>query len=180
MESKKLLLVDDDVTFTQVMARALRRKGFNVLVANDVKSASELMSADIDYAVVDLMVGKSTGLQLLPVLKATNPAMKIVLLTGYASIATAVDAIKLGATQYLAKPTSIDALLTALDYSVPDLTAQPLAEMTSLGQLEWEHIQCALREHAGNVSATARALRMHRRTLQRKLAKPPGSVQIRY
>ncbi len=169
-----LLLVDDDPIFRDVLATALRRRGFTVRTAHDVASATALAEADPpEYAVVDLRMPGPSGLKLVATLRRLDPETRIVVLTGYASIATAVEAIKLGATHYLAKPADADEIVAALNRGEanPELgvTAQPL----SVDRLEWEHIQRVLAEHEGNISATARALKMHRRTLQRKLAKRP-------
>ena len=124
--------------------------------------------------VLDLNLNGSSGLALIPELLAINAACRIVVLTGYASIATAVDAIKLGAVQYLAKPVEIEAILAAFeDDEGPDFDLPASDEPLSVDRLEWEHIQRVLNENDGNISATARALKMHRRTLQRKLSKRP-------
>jgi two-component system response regulator RegA len=169
-----LLLVDDDPTFCEVMSRALSRRGFNVTVAHNAEDAFEQASATPpNYAIVDLRMPGDSGLALVPKLNALAPGMRIVVLTGYASVTTAVEAIKLGATHYLAKPVDADAVVTAFgrvegDPAVP-LPPRPL----SVDRLEWEHIQRVLAENGGSVSATARSLGMHRRTLQRKLAKRP-------
>ncbi|MCW5625988.1 MAG: response regulator transcription factor [Burkholderiales bacterium] len=170
--SRRLLIVDDDTTFGAVLARAMGRRGFDVALAVDAESALASARHDVPtHAVVDLRMPGPSGLTLIPTLKSLDPTMRIVVLTGYASIATAVEAIKLGATQYLAKPVDADQIVTAFgdDDVQPDVTvrAQPL----SVDRLEWEHIQKVLAEHQGNVSATARSLGMHRRTLQRKLGK---------
>lgn len=169
-----LLLVDDDTTFCQVLGKALARRGFAVAVAHDVKQAAA-MAEDITpaFAVVDLSMPGPSGLTLIPVLKALNPAMRIVVLTGYASISTTVEAIKLGATQYLAKPADADEIVAALQQLDGDASVAVERHPPSLKRLEWEHIQRVLAENDGNVSATARELGMHLRTLQRKLQKRP-------
>jgi two-component system response regulator RegA len=170
-----LLIADDDPTFCQVLARALERRGFAVTIAHDVPSALSLAQRDPpQYAVIDLKMPGPSGLELVTELRALNEGIRIVVLTGYASIATAVEAIKLGATHYLAKPANADEILAALQgepttANINDADFQP----PSVARLEWEHIQKVLAEHDGNISATARALNMHRRTLQRKLAKRP-------
>jgi two-component system response regulator RegA len=126
-----------------------------------------------EYAVVDLKMGGASGLTLVRTLHELDPATRIVVLTGYASIATAVEAIKLGATQYLSKPANADEIVAAFGHMPSD--ALPLnPQPPSVGRLEWEHIQRVLQENQGNISATARALNMHRRTLQRKLGKRPA------
>jgi two-component system response regulator RegA len=170
----QLLLVDDDRVFGEVMARALSRRGFAVTLVRCVADALEAVRARApDYAVIDLRLAQESGLPLVPHLRCVAPRAPIVVLTGYASIATAVEAIKLGATHYLAKPVDADEVVRAFGRQAGDpgvaLPAQPL----SIERLEWEHIQQVLSQHSGNISATARSLHMHRRTLQRKLAKRP-------
>lgn len=172
-----LMLVDDDVVFSHVLARALSARGFSVESAGSLEQALALLARPAavapDYAVVDLNLAGSSGLKLIAALRAANDDCRILILTGYASIATAVDAIKLGAAQYLAKPVDTETIVKALiDDDPPDDDTAP-DEALSLSRIEWEHIQRVLTEHDGNVSATARALKMHRRTLQRKLAKRP-------
>lgn len=168
-----LLLVDDDETFTRLAERALTRRGFDVRVAHDGVTALALVSGETEYAVVDLSLGAESGLALVPQLRAAQPSLRILILTGYASIATAVEGIKLGADNYLAKPADIDAVIAALTNTAPNPLLATPAEPPSLDRLEWEHIQRVLNENQGNISATARALKMHRRTLQRKLTKRP-------
>lgn len=172
--NSRLLLVDDDETFTRTAARVMRRRGYETLVANDIATALQLADETLHYAVIDLMMGSESGLTLVPRLRARNATMRILVLTGYASITTAVQAIKLGADNYLTKPADATTIIAALNNNaatadVPVTGDAPL----SIERLEWEHIQRALNENAGNISATARALKMHRRTLQRKLAKRP-------
>ena len=176
-ESASLLLVDDDITFCKVLKRALEKRGFSVSVAHSVEEATPMAEGNPpEFAVVDLKMGGAPGLALVKVLHRLDPNTRIVMLTGYASIATAVEAIKLGATQYLAKPANADEIVAAFGHTagsdVP-IKAQP----TQIENLEWEHIQRVLHEHGENISATARALNMHRRTLQRKLAKPPSRAE---
>ena len=170
-EQASLLLVDDDVTFCRVLGQALEKRGFQVTVAHSVEEATPLALANPpEYAVIDLKMSGASGLTLVKVLHELDPATCIVVLTGYASIATAVEAIKLGATQYLSKPANADEIVAAFSH-VADVNVAFKAQPPSVGRLEWEHIQRVLQEHQGNISATARALNMHRRTLQRKLAK---------
>ena len=169
-----LLLVDDDATFRQVLARALEKRGFAVSSAKDVETANAMASANPpEYAVIDLKMPGPSGLVLVQRLKALDAETRIVMLTGYASIATAVEAIKLGATHYLAKPANADDIVAALMRSEGDPHLLVNGNPLSVDRLEWEHIQKVLSEYDGTISATARALKMHRRTLQRKLAKRP-------
>lgn len=170
-----LLVVDDDTTFCHVLAVAMRRRGYEVRVAHDVAGARRLSARDVpDYAVVDLKMPGDSGLKLVPDLRRLNPAMRIVVLTGYASIASAVEAIKLGATHYLTKPADADDIVAAFNREAGEVDAPAADQPPSVQRLEWEHIQKVLAECDGNISETARRLRMHRRTLQRKLAKRPA------
>jgi two-component system response regulator RegA len=172
---KRLLVVDDDPVFGGVLARALTKRGFAVDVAAGVGEAQRQFAMCMpDYAVVDLKMPDGSGLLLVEELKRRNPAARIVVLTGFASVATAVEAIKLGAVHYLPKPADADEVVAAFGRSHGDIGTQVSARPLSVDRLEWEHIQKVLAENAGNVSATARALNMHRRTLQRKLTKRPA------
>ena len=173
-----LFIVDDDVTFCEVLERALVKRQFNVYVAHDVKQAEQLLdSITPDYAVVDLNMPNASGLTLIPILKTVNEDIKMVVLTGYASIATAVEAIKLGATNYLTKPSDADEIVHAFKTISEEQSSKPLPiQPMSTERLEWEHIQKVLMEANGNVSEAARRLGMHRRTLQRKLQKRPSGL----
>jgi two-component system response regulator RegA len=174
MNGWRMLVVDDDPVFAEALAQALRRRGQQVDLAHDGEAALALAAQGaFDAAVLDLRLAADSGLRLIAPLKAACPALRILLLTGYASIATAVEAIKLGAVHYLAKPAGVDEILAALGREEGDAAVPPADEPMSVDRLEWEHIQKVLAEHDGNLSATARALKMHRRTLQRKLAKRP-------
>lgn len=169
-----VLVVDDDVALAGVLARTLERSGMRAVQAHSAQAATRAAVVQApDYAVVDLRLPDGTGLQLVARLLAKNPGMRVIILTGHSSIATAVEAIKLGAVDYLVKPVDADAILAALmrKGTNPDV---PVADKPmSVSRLEWEHINRVLHEHGGNISATARALSLHRRTLQRKLAKHP-------
>ncbi|HQZ30411.1 MAG TPA: response regulator [Arenimonas sp.] len=172
-----ILVVDDDAHFGRVLSRSLQRRGFParaVTSADDAVAACD--AAPPTHAVLDLKLGAGDdGLRLMRRLRERVPTLRVLLLTGYASIATAVESIKQGADDYLAKPVDADAVLRALGLAddVPAALEPPDAP-TPWHRLEWEHLQRALAEHGGNVAATARALGMHRRTLQRKLAKRPS------
>ena len=177
--AQPLLIIDDDPTFARVLARALSSRGFEVITASNADEARALTRRHHPrYCVLDLKLGEENGLRLIPELHALVPDLRVLLLTGYASIATAVEAIKRGAHDYLAKPVDADAVVRALldgdsndvdEHELPDTPEAPLA----LRRLEWEHIQRVLIECDGNISETARRLGMHRRTLQRKLSKHP-------
>jgi two-component system, response regulator RegA len=169
-----LLLVDDDPIFCGAMARALTRRGFEVQVAGSVDEAVRLAAARPPrYAVVDLRMPGAHGMKLIGPLRALDPHVRVLVLTGFASISTAVEAIKLGAHDYLPKPADADDVMRALLEEHSDRAAPVPEQPLSVQRLEWEHIQRVLAENGGSVSATARALGMHRRTLQRKLAKRP-------
>ncbi|MFA7270297.1 MAG: response regulator [Sterolibacterium sp.] len=182
---RRILVIDDDPVFNRVLCRALTRRGYAVSGAHTGTEA--LLLAETHHPgniVLDLNLCATghnmNGMALIALLKQACPDSRIVVLTGYASIATAVEAIKLGATQYLSKPVEVDALLAAFEADA--LPSAPTADSfapnipLSVERLEWEHIQRVLLENAGNISATARALHMHRRTLQRKLAKRPAKA----
>ena len=175
-ERATLLLVDDDEVFRRVLARALERRGYAVTVAANARAAMCKAEAQApEYAVVDLRMPGDSGLVLIRRLVEIDPHTRIVMLTGYASITTAIEAIKLGALHYLAKPCDADEIVSALNKTAKgDETVAIADSPLTVGRLEWEHIQRVLAENQGNVSATARALKMHRRTLQRKLAKRPA------
>ena len=176
----QVVLIDDDPVFSAVLARALGSRGFSARTAADGTQALALVrELAPEYAVLDLKLGAENGLALIPELLAACPGLRILLLTGYASIATAVEAIKRGAHDYLAKPVDADQVAQALlggghggghegAHEAPDVGHTP-----PLRRLEWEHIQRVLAESDGNISEAARRLGLHRRTLQRKLAKRP-------
>jgi two-component system response regulator RegA len=170
----KLLIVEDDADFAGALARAMGRRGFEVALAHDADAARSVAATFAPtHAVVDLKLPGESGLKVVEQLAAREPIPAIVVLTGYASIATAVEAVRLGARHYLAKPADADEILAALLRDQPDAELEVNPEPLSVARLEWEHIQKVLAEHDGNISATARALKMHRRTLQRKLDKNP-------
>ncbi|MBC9071903.1 response regulator transcription factor [Thauera sp. CAU 1555] len=170
-----LLVIDDDAVFNRVLSRALTQRGFSVYSAHSQAEALQLADThEPEFVVLDLNLDGESGLKLIAPLLGINPNARILVLTGYASIATAVNAVKLGAVQYLAKPADVDAIVNALQADELVLEDEIDSRPLSVDQVEWEHIQRVLTEHAGNISATARALNMHRRTLQRKLARPPA------
>ncbi|MCG6118268.1 MAG: response regulator [Aquimonas sp.] len=173
MSRETVLLVEDDAVFGRSLARALERRGVGCTWVEDPAAARQaLAQGRFDYAILDLKLGEHSGLPLVPELHALAPELRILLLTGYASVATAVEAIKRGAIDYLPKPASADMILRALRGDAEDTAPLP-EQMTPLSRIEWEHIQQALHETGGNLSAAARLLGMHRRSLQRKLAKRP-------
>lgn len=174
--NKKLLIIEDDIAFATTLKNNLRRREMLVEHAEDGEAALALcVSFKPDFILLDLKIGSESGLQLIEPIRAQLPAVRMVLLTGFASIATAVDAIKKGADDYLPKPTNINAILLALTGETVDAEAEIPDAPMSPARLEWEHLQKTLRENNGNVSMTARVLGLHRRTLQRKLEKKPNS-----
>jgi two-component system response regulator RegA len=173
-EPRRLLIVEDDVRFAATLRRSFERRGYEVWVAGSVEELDErLEEARPQYAVVDLKLAAASGLTCIPRLHEYDPEMRIVVLTGFASIATAVEAIKLGAGHYLAKPSNTDEIEAAFHRSEGDVNTRLSARPTSLKTLEWERINETLAETNFNISETARRLGMHRRTLARKLAKRP-------
>lgn len=169
-----LLLVEDDDTLASSLARALYHRGFQVTIAHNGNEALRAIEEEHpEYAVLDLKIPGSSALALLPKLCGNGHATRAVVLTGYASIATAVAAVKLGANHYLPKPAEPDEIVAALRREGGEQDLSPPARPLSPDRLEWEHLQRVLGEYGGNVTAAARALGMHRRSLQRKLQKHP-------
>ena len=174
IEKPRLLLVDDDETFCSVLKPALEKRDFEVIVAHDVGTGTTLAERyEPEYAVIDLRIGHQSGLEMVETLIAHDDNTRIIILTGFSSIATAVEAIKLGAIHYLTKPANTDEIVSALHKSDGDTSVEINENPLSVKRLEWEHLQTVLMQHDGNISAAARALNMHRRTLQRKLDKRP-------
>nr|WP_298724793.1 response regulator [uncultured Steroidobacter sp.] len=168
------LLVDDDDLYLRTLQRSLQKRGFATVLANNVADAvAAAQTHRPAFALIDLRLGHDSGLALIEPLKTARADMRILLITGYASIATAVEAIKRGADNYLTKPVTAEAIVRAL-HDDAESESMPETMMVPLARVEWEHIQQALSETQGNISAAARLLGMHRRSLQRKLAKRPG------
>ena len=173
-EQRRLLIVEDDATFARTLQRSFERRDYTVWVAHGPAEVETVLEAGHPgYAVVDLKLGSASGLACVARLHAFDPAMLIVVLTGFASIATAVEAIKLGARHYLAKPSNTDDIEAAFGRAEGDVTAPLTERPTSIKTLEWERIHETLIETDFNISETARRLGMHRRTLARKLEKRP-------
>jgi two-component system, response regulator RegA len=176
MSSLSILLVDDDENFRERMARALRDRGHEVRTAGSPEEASQLAQEDSpECAVVDLRMPGGSGLDVVSALRTIDPATTVVVLTGYGSIATALEAVRRGALHYLQKPVDADELLAAFARGgalpPPEVTLEPVAP--SLARAEWEHIQRVLTDAGGNISEAARRLGLHRKSLQRKLQKHP-------
>ena len=173
-EKPSLLLTEDDELFARVLCKALEKRDYQVTVAHSVEEAiSVTQDNSPEFAVVDLNMPGQSGLVLVKYLMELDSHTRVVVLTGYASITTAVEAIKLGAIHYLAKPADADEVINAFYKDKGDENIDINFKPQSVNRLEWEHIQKVLKDNDGNISATARALGMHRRTLQRKLQKKP-------
>lgn len=173
---RSLLIVDDDEPWRRRLERAFRERGFEVRSAGNYDDALELARVDSpEMAVVDLRMPGRSGLEVVRDLHEIDPHTRILVLTGYGSIATAIDAVRLGATNYLPKPADIDEILAAFDKGeAPPLSPpEPEFEAPSLARAEWEHINRVLADCSGNISEAARRLGIHRRSLQRKLQKYP-------
>ncbi len=171
MNEKSLLIVEDDVALGQRLQQSMQKRGFSVTLAHNVEqSVAAAQNAPPQYALIDMRLGDGSGLDIVKILRQSRRDAKIVILTGYGNIATAVAAIKIGAVDYLAKPADPDAIAAALlnaDGTAPPVPQQPM----SADRVKWEHIQRVYHECGGNISKTARQLNMHRRTLQRILQK---------
>ena len=173
-DDRRLMLVEDDAAFARTLVRSFERRGYTVWHAHDPAELDALLvAANPRYAVVDLKLGTASGLPCVQRLHAHDPAMLIVVLTGFASITTAVEAIKLGACHYLAKPSNTDDIEAAFSRAGGDSTAPIAARPSSIKTLEWERINEVLVETDFNISEAARRLGLHRRTLARKLEKRP-------
>jgi two-component system response regulator RegA len=173
-ERPSILVVDDDEPFRERLARALRERSFDVRTAADVTGArAEALREAPELAVVDLNMPGGSGLDLVKDLRQIEPATRVVVLTGYGSVATAVEAIRLGAVHYLTKPADTDEILAAFDRAQPAVSTPRAFSTPSLARVEWEHIQRVLTDVGGNVSEAARRLGLHRRSLQRKLSRFP-------
>jgi len=172
----KLLLVDDDSTFRERLARALRDRGHAVTSCGSRDEARAACAVTtFERAVVDLRLGETNGLTVVADLLAHDTDIDVIVLTGFGSIATAIEAMKLGVLHYLTKPVDADELLAAFDRPPGDIPDEgDLPPVPSLARVEWEHIQRVLTSCDGNISAAARLLGIHRRSLQRKLSKYPA------
>lgn len=172
-EERLLLIVEDDEAFARTLGRSFERRGYQTLHAQSLEEMNTLLEQHApNYAVVDLKLkGEASGLACVQALHGFDPDMLIVVLTGYASIATAVEAVKLGACHYLAKPSNTDDIEEAFQRAEGNVDVELTARATDLKTLEWERIHETLAETGFNISETARRLGMHRRTLARKLEK---------
>ncbi|SHG62141.1 response regulator transcription factor [Massilia sp. CF038] len=172
-DERELLIIEDDAAFARTLGRSFERRGYRVLHAASYEQACTVLQTNSpEFAVVDLkLAGAQSGLACVQLLHAHDPAMSIVVLTGFASIGTAVDAIKLGARQYLAKPANSDDIEAAFSHVDGSTELGQTERPSSIKTLEWEHIHAVLAENNFNISEAARQLGMHRRTLARKLEK---------
>ena len=179
--SRSVLVVEDDAVLRQRLARAFRDRGYDAREAADYEGALAAAHEEPpEYAVVDLRMPGRTGIDVVRGLLAVDPATVAIVLTGYGSIATAIEAVKAGATHYLTKPADVDEIIAAFDRArQPDAPALEPADtadtVPSLARVEWEHINRVLTDCGGNVSKAARLLGIHRRSLQRKLNKFPAA-----
>ncbi len=175
---RSVLIVEDDDRLRGRLARALAERGFETREAADVQSAVAAARADSpEYVLVDLRVPGGSGLDVLREVKTIDPGTTVVVLTGYGSIATAVEAVRLGAAEYLTKPADVDQIVAALTRTPAGAgaAAAPQGHVPSLARVEWEHINRVLADCDGNISRAARMLGIHRRSLQRKLERFPTS-----
>lgn len=169
---KNVLIIDDDKDFADSLERAFLRRGFDARAVDSLKNMTEILKKfHPQFVVVDLKMSGESGLTCIKNLHEFDRNIRIVMLTGYASITTTIEAIKLGACYYLAKPSSIDAIIAAFNDKAEELKPQVPAKKTSLKNIEWEYIHKALLEVDFNISKAARLLGIHRRTLARKLEK---------
>jgi two-component system response regulator RegA len=177
-DSRTVLLVDDDETFGERMSRALQSRGLLVTHVTTLASALRISDADSpELAVVDLRLPDVHGLDVVRHLHSIDETTRIIVLTGYGAIATAVESLKLGASDYLTKPIDADQLMAAFERDDDARTSSARSfTVPSLARVEWEHIQRVLADCGGNISEAARALHMHRRSLQRKISKYPVNM----
>lgn len=166
----KVLLIDDDTTFRERLAISLRKRGYEAHCTDGSGALAAAAATQPAALLIDLKMPEQTGLELIPQLKSLLPLARIVVLTGYGSIATAMEATRQGAADYLTKPAGIQQIQAALDGRPPPPKTQNL-EVPSLDQVEWEHLQRVLADCDNNISQTAKLLGIDRRSLQRKLAK---------
>ena len=175
LQGVSILVVDDDDLLRQQLARAFERRGLDVRVASGFRETKRLIEEgeSPELAVVDLKMPDGSGLKLVELLHAADPATKSIVLTGYGSIATAIDAVRLGATYFLQKPADADEILAAFARGEEPQQETETPKAPSLARAEWEHINRVLNDCGGNISEAARRLGLHRRSLQRKLQKFP-------
>jgi two-component system response regulator RegA len=170
-----ILVVEDDNAFRKILVNAFRERGYEAEGVPDLAAAIQAAERDSpEMAVVDLRLPDGSGLDVVQRLKAIDPSTAIVVLTGYGSIATALESVRLGAVHYLTKPTDADRILAAFQHGLASRPRDLATDPPSLARVEWEHLNRVLTDCDGNISEAARQLGMHRRSLQRKLSKYPG------
>lgn len=173
-DGRSVLVVEDEDAFRERLLLSLAQRGFDAVGAPDAAEAIRMAEADSpECALVDLRLGSHSGLEVVRRLRQIDAATRIVVLTGYGSIATALDALRSGAVHYLTKPASLDEIISAFDHDGSPAPAPPPATVPSLDRVEWEHIDRVLLAAGGNITQAAALLGLHRRSLQRKLAKRP-------
>lgn len=174
-EGLSALVADDDDLFRGRLGRALESRGWETLLASNTSQALDAAEEHApDLAIVDLRLGSENGLDIVRKLRALDPTMFILMLTGWGSIATALEAVRGGANHYLSKPVDADQIITVFNSSpVTGIDPNPPSSVPSLARVEWEHIQRVIADCGGNISQAARALGIHRRSLQRKISKYP-------
>lgn len=176
MKEVEFLVIDDDRLFCTRLVKAIHDRGYaNTLGVESVQAALEILEdsdIDVQRVILDLRIGGESGMKVLEKLSTSESSPEVVVLTGYGSIATATTAMKLGAVNFLTKPVSVEQILLAFEEG--EITSE--ISVPSLSQVEWEHIQRVMSDCDGNVSKAAKALGMHRRSLQRKLQKSPGEL----
>ena len=172
----RILLIEDDDVFRKRLAKALNSRGFEVFQASNATQAFEnCRMLKPERAVLDLRLGEESGLDILRRLIELSPSIKVVVLTGYGTISTTVEALKIGAVNYLTKPVDADAVLDAFEPESP--IRKKTLPTPGLAQIEWDHIQKVIDDCDGNISHASKALGLHRRSLQRKLVKPPSKLK---
>ena len=172
-----VLLIEDDESFRATLGLALKRRGCDVLgAAGKLEALAYAASEEIGGIVLDMRLGSVEGMALIPQLRELQPNARLIVLTGYGSIPEALEAVRLGADDYLLKPASAEQVLAVLKGKATSSTRPSIGDLPSLARLEWEHIQRVLHDCHGNISHAAEALGIDRRTLQRKLAKMPPDV----
>jgi two-component system, response regulator RegA len=178
MTTKNILIIDDDLIFNNRLTAAIKDRGHTVYQATNKNSAFDLIECNknIDSIILDMRLGEESGLEILRIIKSKHSKIKIVMLTGYGTIFSTVEALKLGAHNYLTKPVNADIILASFEDQSTHHSFS-VADTPDLAQVEWDYIQRVIQNNDGNISLAAKALGLHRRTLQRKLQKNPPKVK---
>ena len=176
-DGQSVLILDDDEVFRLRLGRAFSNRGWESLVAGTVAEAISIAKDHApDLAIIDLRIGDENGLDVIRKLRTLDPTVYLIMLTGWGSIATAINAVRGGADQYLNKPVDTDQILAIYSQQTGSVLLTAASSVPSLARVEWEHIQRVLSDCAGNISLTAKKLGLHRRSLQRKLSKYPPRI----